>query len=627
MKFYSNHPYAGNYYKKSFFKTRGFIFLLIFIILAAGFVCFSIRTNKNETQTEQKFTDQTEMPINSAKIVFTAGKVELKTPNEDWQEVAENYQAQSGDYVKTNLDAKAIIEFPDKSVLRLAGNAEIKISAMGMADIIVEQISGPAFHRVNSESTAIYRVKNGETEITALGTGFNVLASGPLTYLTVTEGKTKVKIFSGEDIINIRTVEEGMEATINPTLTPEESIKTENIKMEELLKNDWYSWNLDRDREKNYYLGIFEKTIKLIISEPKEVETTTDSEKITIKGATDPAAEIFMAGKEIENNQGQFQTELALSVGKNEIEITVKKEKNVNKKTIIVNTSKQKENIVLTGNIVGKNSIVLSWEMKNINDFQEFKVLQSGVKNPTYPNAPYHTIAKTTASDKWSELPPGNYFFRVCAFNLGKCDVYSNDFAINLSDKDYSAEPIVLSAAVDKANVSLNWIMNPSLNATEGFKSVIGTAKDPVFPGNSYHSLSGNQRNDIWKKLNAGTYYFRVCLLKNGSCGAYSGNASATISASSEEGSITLTGSAGDGQINLYWTTEGLKITKGFKVIMDESADVSFPGKAHHLNTSSSASSDVWTNLQTGETYYFRVCQNLGSECGTYSNEIEVGFK
>lgn len=626
MKFYSN--YSGNYYKKPFYKTRKGLFLLILFFLAIGFIYFSIQTNKNEAPTNQKFTDQAEMPINSAKIVFVSGKVELKTPFDDWQEIAENYQAQAGDYVKTGEDAKAILEFPDKSILRIAANAEIKLATMGMADIIVEQLSGGAFHRVNSESTAIYRVKNGVTEITALGTGFNALVSGPLTYLTMTEGKTKVKIFKGEDIVNIRTIEEGTKASINPTFIAEDSIKTENVGMEELLKNDWYAWNLERDREKKFYLGIFEKAVKLIISEPGAAETTTDSEKIKVKGETDPEAEIFMAGKEIENNKGQFQTELLLAPGKNEIEITAKKEKNTSKKTIIVNSTKQKENIVLTGNGTDNNIVVLSWQIKNINDFQEFKVLESNAKNPTFPNAPYHTVAKTVLNDKWSELAPGNYFFRVCVLTAeGKCLVYSNDFEITIAGKN-APESIVLNAVASKANVSLNWIVDSALNSAEGFKTIIGTTKNPVYPGNSYHTLSGNQRNDTWKKLNPGTYYFRICLLKNGICAAYSNNAAVIIyAAAEEEGSIILTGSAGDGQINLYWTTEELKITKGFKVIMNESPIVSFPGKGHHLITSASASSDVWTNLQPGKTYYFCVCQNLGSECGTYSNEVKILFK
>jgi hypothetical protein len=630
MKFYSHPNYRGqpNYYKKPFHKTRGFYVFLIIIALIISFVYFSINSGEEATYQGQKLTDQAEIPINAAKIVFVSGKVELKSADASWQEVGENYQAQTDDIIRTDKDSRAIVELPDKSLVRLSGNAEIKFLALGMADVIIEQKSGLAFHRVNSQSTAIYRVKNSATELTALGTGFNVLTSGPLTYLTVTESKVKVKISQGDDIVNMRTVEEGTKAEINPSLATEQMIKVEEVKMENLIKDDWFSWNLDHDRDKNFYLGIFEKAIKLVIIEPKENERTVESEKITIKGETDPAAKIFMAGKEIENNNGRFQTDFLLAPGKNEIEITAKKDKNLNKKTIVVNSTKQQEQIVLTGGLAEKNAVQLSWTTKNIGDFKEFKVLQSSAESPTYPNSPYHTAGKTVNSDEWTNLATGDYFFRVCALTQeNKCLIYSNNLKITVGPGQPNTEAIQLKTTVKGNNVSLSWTVGSSLNSAEGFKSVIATIENPIYPGNSYHTLTSNQRNDTWKKLNPGTYHFRICLLKNNACAAYSNDSAATVSAASADGSISLTGSSGDSQINLYWTVENLTISKGFKVIIDESPVVVFPGKGHHFITSSSATSDTWLNLQSDKTYYFRVCQNLGAECGAYSNEVEIKFK
>ena len=70
-----------------------------------------------------------------------------------------------------------------------------------------------------------------------------------------------------------------------------------------------------------------------------------------------------------------------------------------------------------------------------------------------------------------------------------------------------------------------------------GFKVVVDTDKNPVYPGNQYHYYSeSSKRNDVWKdddgsmKLKSGnTYHFRVCIYKGGSCGAYSNDVSVSF--------------------------------------------------------------------------------------------------
>ena len=307
---YGHRSYSErNYYKKPFRKTRGFYILIIILIGVVSFVYFSIKRSTEDVEQTQKFTDQIEIPVTAAKVIFLSGKLESRPPNQNWQEIGQDYQIQSGDDIRTAGNAKAAVELPDKSIVRLSENAEIRLEQFGMADIIVEQISGQVFHRVNSNSTAIYRVKNKSTELTALGTGFNVLASGELTYLTVTDSKVKVKIYNADNIINMRTVDNGEKVLINPTLETNQMIKAENVSSSDLIKQDWFAWNLEQDRQANFSLGIFEKSIKLIVTEPAETKISTDQEKITIKGETDLDAEIFMSGKELENNGGKFQTE------------------------------------------------------------------------------------------------------------------------------------------------------------------------------------------------------------------------------------------------------------------------------------------------------------------------------
>ncbi len=623
---YGHRSYSErNYYKKPFHKTRGFYILLIILIAGVSFVYFSIKRSEDTANQDQKFTDQVELPLTAAKVVFLTGKLESRPENQPWQEIGQDYQIQSSDSIRTSSDAKAVIELPDKSLVRMSENAEIKLTQIGMADVVIEQLAGNVFHRVNSNSTAIYRVKNKNTELTALGTGFNVLTSSELTYLTVTDSKVKVKIYNADNIINMRTVESGEKATINPSLETNQTIKAENVSGIELQKNDWYAWNLEEDRKANFSLGIFEQSIKLVVVEPAESKVTTDQEKITIKGETDKEAEIFMSGKELQNDNGKFQTDFLLSPGENKIEITVKKGKNMNQKTMVVESTKKAEQIILTGKLLDQ-TVSLAWETKNIPDFKEFKILQGSAINPTFPNAPFHTVAKTLTNDEWTNLEKAKYFFRVCVLNNeGKCLIYSNNFEISTSSKITSTAGITLTTSVKADIVELKWVLTKDVNPSEGFKTIISQNKNPVYPGSSYHSLSSNERSDLWKKLSPGTYYFRVCLLKNNACEKYSDNTKAVITETSNS-SITLTGAKGDGLINLYWETDDVPITKGYKIIFSDEPEVTFPGLGHHLNTSNDAGSDTWDNLTSGQTYYFKVCQNLGSTCGVYSNEVSFTF-
>lgn len=620
----SNYSQGRNYYKKPFYKTLKFYFFLILIGAIVFFVFWSIKKTDQVDNSQQKFTDQEMVPSMTAKVKYSEGLVELKTEEDGWQEVAENYQVQAGDIVRTNEDSKTTIELPDESLVRLAANSEIKFEQLGMADINIQQLSGNSFHRVHSKSTAIYRVKNNNTELTSLGTAFNVYSTANLTKLTVTEGKVKIKIYDDqENIINMRTIDTGSQATINPDLETEKMIAVDDVDASDLLANDWYAWNLEEDREGEFYLGLFEKAIKLSLSQPEKDPYETDEDKLTIKGETDPEADIFVAGKELDNNNGSFETEIALQPGENEIEITVKKGKNTNKKTLNIISTKQNETIKLTQSTTD-NNVSLSWEIENIENFKEFKILQSQEANPTYPDSLFHTASAETFSDNWNNLANSTYYFRVCALdNENKCLIYSNTLTITIGDQEETPTG-TLSLSLDKSNnnINLSWTVSNDTEVNEGFKTIISQSENPTYPGNSYHSLNVNQRDDTWRRLSAGTYHFRVCVTKNGQCILYSNNVSTSIT-ETDLGSISLSGSNEAGKINLSWTIDNIDTPKGLRVMMSETPSIAYPGQSHHLVIGSGQTTDSW-ELDTGKTYYFSVCQNMGSDCGTYSNEIEI---
>lgn len=618
-----------NYYKKPFIKTKGFYILIGILIFFSGFIYLSIKKTDSPTDTTAstpKYTDQDNIPSLSAKLTSTTGKIELKTLDNSWQEIGENYQIQTDNYLRTDEDTKAIIKLPDNSIIRMNGNSEIKFNQISMADIVIEQISGSVFHRINDKSPAIYKVTNGETELTALGTAFNVLASNNLTILTVTENRVKAKIIDGDNIINMRTVTSGTQATINPNLETDKMIKTKNLEISDLMNNEWIVWNMENDKEKNFFLGIFEDTVLLNITKPTSTNSTTEQAEATIKGTTDPQAEIFMEGTELDNNNGIFETKVPLSQGENKFTITVKVGKKINKKTITIESTKPDGDIKLEGNL-DENNVNLSWTNNESEDIKEFKILHSQSATPEYPSDNYHTINYDVKNDSWNNLSNGTHYFRVCAFSKeNKCLYYSNDYKIEITDNVDISGTLNLQASQDASNVNLSWTFSDNLDEANGFKSIIAQNKNPVYPGNSYHSLNLNQLNDSWHRLSPGTYYFRVCLVKDDECIIYSNNQTITIK-TEDLGSISLNGGTeGDG-IVLNWIAKDLKETSGFKVFMHTQPNISTTNNtAHHLILDKNGITDTWTDLETGQTYYFIVCQNLVSTIGVCSDAIDINY-
>jgi len=62
----------------------------------------------------------------------------------------------------------------------------------------------------------------------------------------------------------------------------------------------------------------------------------------------------------------------------------------------------------------------------------------------------------------------------------------------------------------------------------------------------------------------------------------------------------------------------------GFKVVIKDSLNPVYPGDEYHYLANASVRSDVWSNLEVGKTYYFRVCEYLGGKCGVYSNAMKM---
>jgi len=88
---------------------------------------------------------------------------------------------------------------------------------------------------------------------------------------------------------------------------------------------------------------------------------------------------------------------------------------------------------------------------------------------------------------------------------------------------------------------------------------------------------------------------------------------------------ITLTGQKNsDGTLKLSWTPDGLG-ESGFKIIWSETPTKPYPGDKK-TSTPLFAYEKTIGPIKSGSTWYFRVCEWMGTTCGVYSNELPVSF-
>ena len=201
-----------------------------------------------------------------------------------------------------------------------------------------------------------------------------------------------------------------------------------------------------------------------------------------------------------------------------------------------------------------------------------------------------------------------------------------------VADVSLSGSIALEGQLTDPGKIKLTW-STADLDASKGFKTLISESVNPVYPGNKYHYLTNpSARQDYWTGLADGkTYHFRVCQYLDGKCGVYSNDVEITVKTNGAFAENVMPGSIdlsvnpiAGGKAEISWTLSDMTSPKGFKIVIDDQADPVYPGNEYHYLTDPEARSDVWTGLNAGQTYHFRVCEYLGGYCGTYSNDVAV---
>jgi len=201
--------------------------------------------------------------------------------------------------------------------------------------------------------------------------------------------------------------------------------------------------------------------------------------------------------------------------------------------------------------------------------------------------------------------------------------------------KPESASGITLVGKTSDSGILLEWKIS-GIDTPNGVKVVKSDIPNPVYPGSEFAYLPDPAaRSYTWSIKDGRQWHFRVCRYTDGACGIYSNDVlvnapsggKASDSGESHVSKISLTAVKNEsGKVILEWSPTGTSAL-GFKTVWSRNSDPTYPtrdGDQFHYLSDPSARRDEITGLESGKTYYFRVCEYLGGSCGTYSNQISL---
>jgi len=199
------------------------------------------------------------------------------------------------------------------------------------------------------------------------------------------------------------------------------------------------------------------------------------------------------------------------------------------------------------------------------------------------------------------------------------------------------------SAALENGAVKMSW--NSYAPAGFNYYKVVRSNKNPnpVYPDDGYIKYSSDKgfTSYVDNSPKAGTSYYRICSIAKpnrycspvvtilngeGSVVRYEEPKVEVVSVS--PATISLEGNYASDGIHLNWTLEG-ETPKGFKIAKSTvNQNPTYPvisGDTYRYLADPAVRGLVDNKLVPGKTYYYRICQYLGSgKCLSYSNNVAI---
>lgn len=392
-------------------------------------------------------------PIN-AQLTYVSGRVEV-WENGQWVTAPSGLIISADRQIRTTSEARAILEFGDGSALRLDHDTHVIIERSDTRNIIIQQIIGKSYSRVNKSSALTYLVRSLNTETTALGTAFTIeIDNFEKVKVKVLESAVKISLIR-EDVIKEEEVNAGQEVLVDTNKPAEESTFVQKID-QSALQSDFFAWNREEDRIKNQPLGELEDISPpfLLITHPAN-GTLMETETVHLVGKTEKSASILINGQISDNRDGAFEKDINLNIGDNIVEVVSTDDVGnatyaaILIKRVEVNESiKDPVNIPVinkpatptieeTDNANGtielysvpkKNGTYLTWVTKGIDAPYGYMIMVDDKPEIQYPSDYNYHFPYSYGRHYFQTInEPGTYYLRICEYEKnGSCGIYSN---------------------------------------------------------------------------------------------------------------------------------------------------------------------------------------------------------
>ncbi|NIS38960.1 FecR domain-containing protein [Candidatus Saccharibacteria bacterium] len=455
----------------TFKYATGFAFAVASLILIVYFSLLYLNGNDTpsriagDNDAGTPIVNNIVQPIN-AQLTYTSGRVEV-WDHDKWVTAPNALIVSHDRQLRTGSEGRAILEFGDGSSLRLGPGTHVIIEESDTENIIIQQIIGTSYSRVDKISPAQYTVRSLNTETVALGTAFTVeVENFEKIKIKVLESKVKIKLIDiNKNIEN--EVAEGNEAIIDIHKPVAESTSVAEIVQAD-LQNDFFVWNREEDRKANQPLGKLEDIAPpyLEITNPANGSITRD-DQIQIIGRTEAEAIIYVNDSQVLNDNGRFENHVNLRKGENIVEIKsvdqigntayaailinrdeVTKvataynqektdnagvlDKTNNETEIIVEESKNESEKIHLISVPKEKGTYLQWNTDKIDTTYGFMIMLSKTGEPTFPADSYYYFPYSYGRHYFQTLDePGTYYLRICQYKKDQtCGILSNTVKI-----------------------------------------------------------------------------------------------------------------------------------------------------------------------------------------------------
>ena len=191
--------------------------------------------------------------------------------------------------------------------------------------------------------------------------------------------------------------------------------------------------------------------------------------------------------------------------------------------------------IGLSGQVIN-HAVHLTWSINQTDTSRGFKVIYSGNSNPVYPGDTAVYLSSQDARKYAFKLASKgqDFHFRVCQYIGEKqCGVYSNDITLFVPENDGGevalGGSIELSGELINDRIELRWTKT-DLDSSLGYKVLYSVYPNPTYPDDTLLYITDPNAFEFKKVgMSAGTYYFRICQYRGGSCGVYSNEVVFTV--------------------------------------------------------------------------------------------------